>query len=83
MSWADKVDFNQHVEANALKVLDTTVNISKLVSFLQSNKHIVKLSLKYVRIDDEDAKELAKLTHLAALDLSMNRIGYKRNRGFS
>ncbi|WP_255419627.1 hypothetical protein [Wolbachia endosymbiont of Litomosoides brasiliensis] len=36
ISWEGKVNFNQYVEASALKVLGATVDINKLVSFLKA-----------------------------------------------
>ncbi|MDR3131481.1 MAG: hypothetical protein LBU02_00025 [Rickettsiales bacterium] len=69
------MDFNQYVKGNALRVSNTTINISKLVSFLQNNAQIKKLSLPYCNISDEDARELAKLTNLTSLNLEGNKIG--------
>ncbi|NUX01841.1 hypothetical protein GO685_05170 [Wolbachia endosymbiont of Madathamugadia hiepei] len=69
------MDFSQYVKGNALKVSNTTINISELVSFLQNNAQIKKLSLPYCNISDEDARELAKLTNLTSLNLEGNKIG--------
>jgi Leucine-rich repeat (LRR) protein len=71
------MDFSQYVKGNALKVSNTTINISKLVSFLQNNAPITKLSLKSAGIRDKEAEALAKLTNLIELDLEDNQIGDK------
>ncbi|MDR1139380.1 MAG: hypothetical protein LBJ80_00855 [Rickettsiales bacterium] len=71
------MNFSQYVKGNALEVSNTKINIRELVSFLRSNTHITKLSLKWAGIDAEDAKELAKLTHLTELDLWHNNIDDK------
>ncbi|MGL9689056.1 MAG: hypothetical protein ACR5K6_04895 [Wolbachia sp.] len=71
------MDFNQYVKGNALEISWTRVNVKELVGFLRSNIYITKLTLKIASINNEDARELAKLTHLTSLDLQNNNIGEK------
>ncbi|BET34892.1 MULTISPECIES: leucine-rich repeat domain-containing protein [Wolbachia] len=53
------MDFSQFVQDDFLDLYSKTINISELVSFLQSNLSITKLSLKSCYIGDEGAKALA------------------------
>ncbi|MHC3897602.1 UNVERIFIED_CONTAM: AAA family ATPase [Wolbachia endosymbiont of Nasonia longicornis] len=71
------MDFSQFVQDDFLDLYLKTINISELVSFLQSKPNITKLSLKSCDIYDEGAKALANgnLTNLTQLDLSFNEIG--------
>ncbi|WP_264375506.1 AAA family ATPase [Wolbachia endosymbiont (group B) of Sphaerophoria taeniata] len=70
------MDFSQFVRGDFLDLHSKTINISELVSFLQSNLSITKLSLKSCYIGDEGAKALANvnLANLTQLDLSWNKI---------
>ncbi|MFP3025722.1 MAG: AAA family ATPase [Wolbachia sp.] len=70
------MDFSQFVQDDFLDLYSKTINISELVSFLQSNLSITKLSLKSCYIGDEGAKALANgnLANLTQLDLSWNKI---------
>ncbi|MCA7010610.1 leucine-rich repeat domain-containing protein [Wolbachia endosymbiont of Tribolium confusum] len=71
------MDFNKFVKGDFLDLYSKTINISELVSFLQSNLSITKLSLKRCYIRDEGAEALANgnLANLTQLDLSFNEIG--------
>uniref|UniRef100_UPI0033407E7B AAA family ATPase n=1 Tax=Wolbachia endosymbiont (group B) of Pilophorus perplexus TaxID=3066160 RepID=UPI0033407E7B len=71
------MDFSKFVQGDSLKLYLKTIDISKLVKFLQSNLSITKLSLKSCYIGDEGAKALANgnLANLTQLDLSWNKIG--------
>jgi len=71
------MDFNEFVKGDFLDLHLKTINISELVSFLQSNPNITKLSLQSCYIGDEGAEALAngKLENLTSLDLSWNKIG--------
>lgn len=71
------MDFNKFVQGNFLNLYLKTINISELVSFLQSKPNITKLSLERCNIGDEEAKALANgnLANLTQLDLSFNKIG--------
>ncbi|WP_264730770.1 AAA family ATPase [Wolbachia endosymbiont (group B) of Episyrphus balteatus] len=71
------MDFSQFVKGDFLDLYSKTINISELVSFLQSNLSITELSLKSCYIGDEGAKALANgnLANLTQLNLSWNSIG--------
>lgn len=71
------MDFSQYVKGNALEISYTTIDISELVSFLQSNAHITKLSLKNAGIGDKEAEASTKLSNLTSLCLWNNSIGDK------
>ncbi|WP_265042275.1 MULTISPECIES: AAA family ATPase [unclassified Wolbachia] len=70
------MDFSKFLLDDFLDLSSKTINISELVSFLQSNLSITKLSLKSCYIGDEGAKALANvnLANLTQLDLSCNKI---------
>lgn len=70
------MNFNQFVKGYSLELFMKTINISELVSFLQSNPNITKLSLKSCFICDEETKALANgnLANLTQLNLSLNKI---------
>jgi len=63
------MNFNQCVKGNALGISNTTIDISELVSFLQNNAHITKLSLGNVGIGDKGAEALSNLKNLTELYL--------------
>lgn len=74
------MDFNRHVKNDTLiLVLPTdTINANELISFLQSNTRITKLTLCLYFIDDRGAEVLANsscLKRLKRLDLHGNKIG--------
>ncbi|WP_353269999.1 hypothetical protein [Wolbachia endosymbiont (group A) of Myopa testacea] len=74
------MDFNRHVKNDTLMlVLPTdTINANELISFLQSNTRITKLTLCLCFIDDRGAEVLANfscLKRLKRLDLYGNKIG--------
>ncbi|MDR2609524.1 MAG: leucine-rich repeat domain-containing protein [Rickettsiales bacterium] len=67
--------FNQYIKGKILSLSScSTVNISELVSFLQSNPNITSLNLADCNISDEDVKELARLKSLTSLTLAGNKI---------
>jgi Leucine-rich repeat (LRR) protein len=72
------VNFNKYVRGNILTIrFCSTINISKLVSFLQSNPNITSLTLAGNNISNEGVKALANgdFTNLKYLDLSDNCVG--------
>ncbi|XCO72183.1 MAG: AAA family ATPase [Wolbachia endosymbiont of Ephestia elutella] len=71
------MNFNELVKNGCLKLDFKIITVSELVSFLEINSHITKLSLKSCYIGDEGAKALANgnLANLTQLDLSSNSIG--------
>lgn len=70
------MNFNEYVKDNILSIQSCgAIDISELVSFLQSKPNITSLNLADSNIGNEDVKELTKLTNLTYLDLSENNIG--------
>jgi hypothetical protein len=47
------MDFNLYIKNNILTLDGVTVNIGKLVSFLQANIHVTRLSLENSEIGNE------------------------------
>ncbi|WP_425385045.1 ankyrin repeat domain-containing protein [Wolbachia endosymbiont (group B) of Schoenobius gigantella] len=68
------MDFNLYIKNNILTLDGVTVNIGKLVSFLQANIHVTRLSLENSEIGNEGVKSLANVTSLTELSLSNNDI---------
>uniref|UniRef100_A0AAU7YKS0 AAA family ATPase n=1 Tax=Wolbachia endosymbiont of Oeneis ivallda TaxID=3171168 RepID=A0AAU7YKS0_9RICK len=70
------MDFSAFVQGNFLNLHLETIIVSELVSFLQSNPNITKLSLKSCHIGDEGTKALANgnLINITSLDLQFNHI---------
>ncbi|PBQ27671.1 hypothetical protein BTO27_03185, partial [Wolbachia pipientis wAus] len=64
------MNFNELVKNGCLKLDFKIITVSELVSFLEINSHITKLSLKSCYIGDEGAKALANgnLANLTQLD---------------
>ncbi|WP_353281099.1 AAA family ATPase [Wolbachia endosymbiont (group B) of Horisme vitalbata] len=71
------MNFNELVKNGCLKLDFKRITVSELVSFLEINSNITKLSLKSCYIGDEGAKALANgnLANRTQLDLSSNSIG--------
>nr|WP_253308997.1 hypothetical protein [Rickettsia endosymbiont of Ceutorhynchus assimilis] len=75
------MDFDQFVQDDSLRInaKGTVVDIERLVSFLQNNTDIKKLSLVDLDIGDEGVRALANgnLLNLTSLHLIGNEIDYK------
>ncbi|WCR57687.1 leucine-rich repeat domain-containing protein [Wolbachia endosymbiont of Ctenocephalides felis wCfeJ] len=71
------MNFSKYVEKGGkiLVLNSTSINISELVGFLQSNAYVTELYLRNNGINDEDAKALASLTNLTKLHLDCSNVG--------
>lgn len=69
------MNFNEYVKDNTLSIQSCgAIDISALVSFLQSKPNITSLNLADSNIGNEGVKELTKLTNLTSLTLVSNNI---------
>ncbi|WP_265036212.1 leucine-rich repeat domain-containing protein [Wolbachia endosymbiont (group A) of Anomoia purmunda] len=75
------MSFDRYVKDDSLIIKDATaVDIERLLSFLQSNTHIIRLSLKNCNVGSEVVEELTEPT---TLNLLCNKIGDGVTRGLA
>ncbi|WP_265016562.1 leucine-rich repeat domain-containing protein [Wolbachia endosymbiont (group A) of Andrena dorsata] len=75
------MSFDRYVKDDSLIIKDATaVDIGRLLSFLQSNTHIIRLSLKNCNVGSEVVEELTEPT---TLNLLCNKIGDGVTRGLA
>ncbi|WP_264711384.1 leucine-rich repeat domain-containing protein [Wolbachia endosymbiont (group A) of Andrena haemorrhoa] len=75
------MSFDRYVTDDSLIIKNaTTVDIGRLLSFLQSNTHIIRLSLKNCNVGSEVVEELTEPTRL---NLLCNKIGDRVTGGLA